>query len=83
MPGAKELPLTNTPLLLSALSNALLSAFHQLTKPDGDVAQGGSTSVTDTLSSNTSTPAVAEEVSVKVNVEFVVVAVNVNVCDGP
>ena len=44
---------------------------------------GGGTSVTDALSSNTSTAIVADEVSVKVSVEFVVVAVNVNVCDGP
>ena len=41
------------------------------------------TGVTDTLSSNRSTATVAEEVSVKVKVEFVVVAVNVKVWTEP
>src|SRR5438034_1099747 len=81
MPSVNEMPVKE-PLSEPTRSLPLPLPGHQLTRPDG----GGThpeLGLTETLSSNTSTATVAEEVSVKVKVELLVVEVGEADCSGP
>src|SRR6266853_2043110 len=82
-----EPPRTQPVMLVDPLGRACppsdTTGDSKLPLVKGPMGGEGETGITEMLSANRSTAMVADEVSVSVSVEFVVVAVNVKVCDGP